>query len=430
MSMCYASERLLPYLSVEETLFFATILKMGQASARERKERVNEVIADMALEHVRHTRIGGVWGKGLSSGEVRRTAIAVELIGDPAVLLLDEPTSGLDAVLAFEVMYVLKSLASHNRTIICSIHQPRVAIFDMFDSLLLMSKGRALYHGPAKAARDWFSEKGGINIPRRINTADALIDIASTSSKLGGKSALEIAEIYDKSEQLEEVRNQIQEARAIKSPAIRLADRHRLAQWFVEVTAVAFRTFRNSMRNPLSFSLVLVIQALMGCFLGAIFYKLPSLYLPEETPVYAGDADSPLMKMFDNSVIGFINTGIDGTGYNPWIEMLTNGVDGNQSEPFVELSAREVDRILYNSLPCVHEQLELEECYPESEFKDYEDLWGAPVGNELWAGGSESTPIVLTSYILKNLQVFDYVLGKFFFLTISSPHLRRLMVSS
>ena len=60
-------------------------------------ERIEEVIKQLGLEKCWNTLVGNVMIKGLSGGEKKRTAIAVELITNPKVIFLDEPTSGLDS---------------------------------------------------------------------------------------------------------------------------------------------------------------------------------------------------------------------------------------------------------------------------------------------------------------------------------------------
>jgi ATP-binding cassette subfamily G (WHITE) protein 2 len=64
--------------------------------------------------------------------------------------MIVEPTTGLDATTANNVMKTLRKLANDGRCIICSIHQPRYKIFDLFDHLILLAKGEAVYSGPAE----------------------------------------------------------------------------------------------------------------------------------------------------------------------------------------------------------------------------------------------------------------------------------------
>jgi ABC-type Mn2+/Zn2+ transport system ATPase subunit len=59
------------------------------------------------------------------------------VIANPKILFLDEPTSGLDAHTAQSVMETLCLLAQHNYSIVCTIHQPRHTIFEMFDMLMV-----------------------------------------------------------------------------------------------------------------------------------------------------------------------------------------------------------------------------------------------------------------------------------------------------
>jgi ATP-binding cassette, subfamily G (WHITE), eye pigment precursor transporter len=59
----------------------------------------------------------------ISGGERKRTAIGVELITDPNVVLLDEPTSGLDSFTAVKICKTLRKLARDNgKTIVATIH--------------------------------------------------------------------------------------------------------------------------------------------------------------------------------------------------------------------------------------------------------------------------------------------------------------------
>ena len=61
--------------------------------------------------------------KLISGGERKRTAIGVEMITDPHVILLDEPTSGLDSFTAVKIVKVLQNLArKRNKTIVSTIH--------------------------------------------------------------------------------------------------------------------------------------------------------------------------------------------------------------------------------------------------------------------------------------------------------------------
>jgi ABC-type multidrug transport system ATPase subunit len=55
------------------------------------------LINDLGLKNSQNTQIGSVMRKTISGGERKRTAIGVELITSPSLILLDEPTSGLDS---------------------------------------------------------------------------------------------------------------------------------------------------------------------------------------------------------------------------------------------------------------------------------------------------------------------------------------------
>ncbi len=79
-----------------EALTFAARLKLPGTN-KEQDERVENLLEELGLLGVAGTEIGSVLQKTISGGERKRTAIGVELITDPSLILLDEPTSGLDS---------------------------------------------------------------------------------------------------------------------------------------------------------------------------------------------------------------------------------------------------------------------------------------------------------------------------------------------
>ena len=70
-----------------------------------------------------HTQIGSLLRKTISGGERKRTAIGVELVTNPSLIMLDEPTSGLDSFKATEIVKILHNLARNKgKTIVATIH--------------------------------------------------------------------------------------------------------------------------------------------------------------------------------------------------------------------------------------------------------------------------------------------------------------------
>ena len=124
------------------------------------------------------TLIGNQFFKGLSGGEKKRVCIGIELISNPSILFLDEPTSGLDAFQALAVMQALTELAKAGRTIVTVIHQPRSAIYDLVDDLILLSEGYCLFHGGRQYASLYF-EKLGYQAPPFCTISDFFLDCIS-----------------------------------------------------------------------------------------------------------------------------------------------------------------------------------------------------------------------------------------------------------
>uniref|UniRef100_A0A8C2YA67 ATP-binding cassette sub-family G member 8 n=1 Tax=Coturnix japonica TaxID=93934 RepID=A0A8C2YA67_COTJA len=172
-------DRLLPHLTVRETLLFIAKLRLPACfSDSQRKKRVEDVIAELRLRQCANTRVGNEYLRGISGGERRRVSIAVQLLWNPGILILDEPTSGLDSFTAHNLVITLSRLARGNRLVLLSLHQPRSDIFQLFDLVLLMTSGVTVYSGTAKDMVQYFTELG-YPCPRYSNPADFYVDLTS-----------------------------------------------------------------------------------------------------------------------------------------------------------------------------------------------------------------------------------------------------------
>ncbi|KAF3931873.1 hypothetical protein ABW19_dt0207363 [Dactylella cylindrospora] len=174
---------LIPTLTVRETLRYAAKLRLpSSVSSEEKNDIVESIILELGLKDCANTRIGDSEHKGCSGGEKRRTSIGVQLLSNPSVLYLDEPTTGLDAATAHQLIITLKNLAKKGRTIITTIHQPRSEIWNLFDRIILLSRGKPVYCGTQTNALPYFSSLG-YDLPEFFNPADYLIDTSAIDSR-------------------------------------------------------------------------------------------------------------------------------------------------------------------------------------------------------------------------------------------------------
>ncbi|KAL4437525.1 hypothetical protein ABPG77_003506 [Micractinium sp. CCAP 211/92] len=190
-------------LTVRETFRFAANVRLPAAISQEtRMQLVEDVISELALGKAADTFVGNAFVRGVSGGERKRCNIGAELLSNPSLIFVDEPTSGLDAFQAQNVMEALWTLAGAGRTVVCTIHQPRSSIFQMFDELLLLSEGRTMYFGKASAAVEYFASVG-FRCPEQFNPGDYFMDLTSMSFRSAEDEAATrrriglLAELYE-----------------------------------------------------------------------------------------------------------------------------------------------------------------------------------------------------------------------------------------
>lgn len=134
-------------LTVRQALGYGAELRLPpDATAEQRQHAVEDIIGRLGLSACADLPISS-----LSGGQRKRTSVALELLGDTAVLVLDEPTSGLDPGFEQSVMDLLRHLADSGKGVVVVTHS--VASLDRCDQVVFLAPGgRLAYAGrPADA---------------------------------------------------------------------------------------------------------------------------------------------------------------------------------------------------------------------------------------------------------------------------------------
>uniref|UniRef100_A0A2N9FVQ3 ABC transporter domain-containing protein n=1 Tax=Fagus sylvatica TaxID=28930 RepID=A0A2N9FVQ3_FAGSY len=192
-----------PQITVEESVLFSAWLRLSpQIDSKTKAEFVNEVLETIELDGIKDALVGIPGVTGLSNEQRKRLTIAVELVANPSIIFMDEPTTGLDARAAAIVMRAVKNVVDTGRTIVCTIHQPSIDIFEAFDELILLkSGGHLIYSGPlgqhSSGVIEYFESIPGVQkIRNNYNPATWMLEVTSTSAEaeLGVDFALKYRE--------------------------------------------------------------------------------------------------------------------------------------------------------------------------------------------------------------------------------------------
>jgi ABC-type multidrug transport system ATPase subunit len=284
-------------LTVQETLRFAARLKLAAAN---RASRIDEVVKQLQLESCFKTHIGddsNPYLKGISGGEKRRLAIALEIL-DPmiSILVLDEPTSGLDAAAALNVCNVLRSLADAGITVAASLHQPRTSIMDKFNRLMILSAGRSVFNGFMADYVPYLQSDVQCQVPQHESPYDLMLDmlnpaIEKQNNDIKGILAVEgdqslseqLADTYDRSELCIRMKaEQPKVSGGVAEASMALMGKASVG-WFSKFVTLLMRTFLIKMRDPM----VLATQLSTAVFMGLIFGGLYFDSYKKETEAFA-----------------------------------------------------------------------------------------------------------------------------------------------
>ncbi len=129
-------------LSVEDNIM--AILEMTDMDKKAREERLEQLLNEFSLQHVRKNL-----GNRLSGGEKRRTEIARALATNPKFLLLDEPFAGVDPIAVEDIQSIVSELRSKNIGILITDHNVQETL-SITDRAYLLFEGSILKSGTAE----------------------------------------------------------------------------------------------------------------------------------------------------------------------------------------------------------------------------------------------------------------------------------------
>lgn len=171
---CYIQQmdNLYGLFTVQESMMMVTYLKLGHHATKQFREAlIDNILETLKLSIAKETKV-----ERLSGGQKKRLSIALEMIDNPPIMFLDEPTTGLDSLASIQCITALQTLAKGGRTVICTIHQPSAALYQLFNYIYLLVDGQCLYAGTPDNTVNYFAQQG-LQCPQYHNPADYMLEV-------------------------------------------------------------------------------------------------------------------------------------------------------------------------------------------------------------------------------------------------------------
>ncbi|KAG2700044.1 hypothetical protein I3760_07G215100 [Carya illinoinensis] len=271
-----------PHVTVYESLLYSAWLRLPlEVDSATRKMFLEEVMELVELTTLREALVGLPGINGLSTEQRKRLTIAVELVANPSIIFMDEPTSGLDARAAAIVMRTVRNTVDTGRTVVCTIHQPSIDIFDAFDELFLLKRGgEEIYVGPlgrhSSHLINHFEGIDGVpNIKEKYNPATWMLEVTSA----GQEAALGVnfTEIYKNSELYRRNKALIKELSTATPGSKDLYFPTQYSQsFFTQCMACLWKQHLSYWRNPPYSAVRLLFTTFIALMFGTIFWNLGS----------------------------------------------------------------------------------------------------------------------------------------------------------
>ncbi|KAG4199030.1 hypothetical protein ERO13_A05G123700v2 [Gossypium hirsutum] len=271
-----------PHVTVYESLLYSAWLRLSnEIDAETRKMFIEEVMELVELDSLRHALVGLPGVNGLSTEQRKRLTIAVELVANPSIIFMDEPTSGLDARAAAIVMRTVRNTVDTGRTVVCTIHQPSIDIFEAFDELFLMKRGgQEIYVGPlghhSKYLIRYFEGIQGVSkIKDGYNPATWMLEVTASAQELS--LGVDFADIYKNSDLYRRNKALIEDLSKPAPGAKELYFPTQYSQSFLtQCTACLWKQHWSYWRNPPYTAVRFLFTTVIALMFGTLFWDLGS----------------------------------------------------------------------------------------------------------------------------------------------------------
>ncbi|XP_022857343.1 pleiotropic drug resistance protein 1-like isoform X2 [Olea europaea var. sylvestris] len=271
-----------PHVTVHESLLYSAWLRLPkEVDAETRKMFIEEVMELVELTPLRGSQVGLPGVNGLSTEQRKRLTIAVELVANPSIIFMDEPTSGLDARAAAIVMRTVRNTVNTGRTVVCTIHQPSIDIFEAFDELFLMKRGgQEIYVGPlghqSSQLIKYFEEIQGVpKIKDGYNPATWMLEVTSSSQEL--MLGVDFTEVYKNSDLYRRNKALIKELSVPRPDTKDLYFATQYSQSFlVQCMACLWKQHWSYWRNPPYTAVRFLFTTFIALIFGTMFWDLGS----------------------------------------------------------------------------------------------------------------------------------------------------------
>ncbi|XP_019101287.1 PREDICTED: ABC transporter G family member 34-like [Camelina sativa] len=268
-----------PHVTVFESLIYSAWLRLSaDIDAKTREMFVEEVMELVELKPLRNSIVGLPGVDGLSTEQRKRLTIAVELVANPSIIFMDEPTSGLDARAAAIVMRTVRNTVDTGRTVVCTIHQPSIDIFESFDELLLMKRGgQVIYagtlgHNSQKLVEYFEGIEGVPKIKDGYNPATWMLDVSTPSME--SQMSVDFAQIFANSSINQRNQELIKELSTPPPGSNDLYFQTKYAQPFgTQMKACFWKQYWSNWRYPQYNAIRFLMTIVIGVLFGLIFWQ-------------------------------------------------------------------------------------------------------------------------------------------------------------